>query len=304
MNDMNTGGQTVQLKQDIEAHFRTMASPSPRYRPLWCSKPPSPPCVTFGIPMHVLYIPKWYPGRNGQQLGDTTRKQAIPVAGHAQKGTMHWSGLLFVLALYLPTLAKAQVDPMVRVHIAPTISAEALRYDDLAAWTDAQGHPELGLSPLRYGLSLAMSNRWFFVNLQFNINGGVATNTHYKIDAAASAIQFDLGYSLLRSERSTFGPMLGLRSAHFAYGVQELQRNARYMPEFEQAHLLTGLSFAYGGRIALIAQTGVLVPMGKGSWTNLPPIVMANELGMVRASAFASLGIGIRVSKGKVQQDP
>ncbi len=32
--------------------------------------------------MHVLFLPKWYPGRNDPQLGDFLRKQAIAVARH------------------------------------------------------------------------------------------------------------------------------------------------------------------------------------------------------------------------------
>jgi hypothetical protein len=30
--------------------------------------------------MHVLFLPKWYPGRNDPQLGDFIRKQALAVA--------------------------------------------------------------------------------------------------------------------------------------------------------------------------------------------------------------------------------
>jgi len=39
--------------------------------------------------MHVLFIPKWYPGRNDPQLGDFLRKQAIAVAGHARVSVLH-----------------------------------------------------------------------------------------------------------------------------------------------------------------------------------------------------------------------
>lgn len=34
--------------------------------------------------MHVLFLPKWYPGRKDPQLGDFLRKQGIAVAQHAQ----------------------------------------------------------------------------------------------------------------------------------------------------------------------------------------------------------------------------
>ena len=34
--------------------------------------------------MHVLFLPKWYPGRNDPQLGDFLRKQAIAVSTQAQ----------------------------------------------------------------------------------------------------------------------------------------------------------------------------------------------------------------------------
>jgi glycosyltransferase involved in cell wall biosynthesis len=34
--------------------------------------------------MHVLFLPKWYPGRNDPQLGDFLRKQAIAVAARTQ----------------------------------------------------------------------------------------------------------------------------------------------------------------------------------------------------------------------------
>ncbi len=39
--------------------------------------------------MHVLFLPKWYPGRNDPQLGDFLRKQAIAIAGHAQISVLH-----------------------------------------------------------------------------------------------------------------------------------------------------------------------------------------------------------------------
>jgi glycosyltransferase involved in cell wall biosynthesis len=39
--------------------------------------------------MHVLFIPKWYPGRNDPQLGDFLRKQALAVSGHARVSVLH-----------------------------------------------------------------------------------------------------------------------------------------------------------------------------------------------------------------------
>ena len=32
--------------------------------------------------MHILVLPKWYPGRNDPQLGDFVRKQTLAVALH------------------------------------------------------------------------------------------------------------------------------------------------------------------------------------------------------------------------------
>jgi glycosyltransferase involved in cell wall biosynthesis len=49
----------------------------------------SAPRFTFGAPMHVLFLPKWYPGRNDPQLGDFLRKQAIAVAGHTKVSVLH-----------------------------------------------------------------------------------------------------------------------------------------------------------------------------------------------------------------------
>lgn len=39
--------------------------------------------------MHVLFIPKWYPGRNDPQLGDFLRKQAIAVAQCSRVSVLH-----------------------------------------------------------------------------------------------------------------------------------------------------------------------------------------------------------------------
>ena len=38
--------------------------------------------------MHVLFLPKWYPGRNDPQLGDFIRKQALAVAGQVKTSTL------------------------------------------------------------------------------------------------------------------------------------------------------------------------------------------------------------------------
>lgn len=278
--------------------------------------------------MQVLFLPKWHPDHNAPQLDDLRRKQAIAMAGQARVSVLHMAapkapklqrfgpstfvtpmlnylhGLPLLLFFSLPLLAKAQVDPEVRTYIAPVVSLEALRYNDLSVWAEAQGHPDLGLSPMRYGLALAVSNRWFFVNLQININGGVASNENFKVDAAASALQIDLGYPLLRTERSAFGPMIGFRDAHFAFGVKDLRQNGRYMPEFQQPNMVTGLSLTHGGRIAVLAQAGLLFPIGNGSWTNLPQFLQADVLGTVRARSYVTLGAGIRLSKQKVEQDP
>lgn len=56
-----------------------------------CNTPvrPYPRRVTFGAAMHVLFIPKWYPGRNDLQLGDFLRKQAIAVARYARVSVLH-----------------------------------------------------------------------------------------------------------------------------------------------------------------------------------------------------------------------
>lgn len=39
--------------------------------------------------MHVLFLPKWYPGRNDPQLGDFIRKQALAVAGLTKVSVLH-----------------------------------------------------------------------------------------------------------------------------------------------------------------------------------------------------------------------
>lgn len=39
--------------------------------------------------MHVLFLPKWYPGRNDPQLGDFLRKQAVAVARHMRVSVLH-----------------------------------------------------------------------------------------------------------------------------------------------------------------------------------------------------------------------
>ncbi len=41
--------------------------------------------------MHILFIPKWYPGRNDPQLGDFLRKQAIAVGKFAKVSVLHVS---------------------------------------------------------------------------------------------------------------------------------------------------------------------------------------------------------------------
>lgn len=38
--------------------------------------------------MHVLFLPKWYPGRNDPQLGDFIRKQALAVALHTRTSAL------------------------------------------------------------------------------------------------------------------------------------------------------------------------------------------------------------------------
>ena len=38
--------------------------------------------------MHVLFIPKWYPGRHDPQLGDFIRKQAIAVAAQVKTSAL------------------------------------------------------------------------------------------------------------------------------------------------------------------------------------------------------------------------
>lgn len=43
--------------------------------------------------MHVLFLPKWYPGRNDPQLGDFLRKQAIAVAGKVRVSVLHVTSL-------------------------------------------------------------------------------------------------------------------------------------------------------------------------------------------------------------------
>lgn len=43
--------------------------------------------------MHVLFIPKWYPGRNDPQLGDFLRKQAIAVANYSHVSVLHVAAL-------------------------------------------------------------------------------------------------------------------------------------------------------------------------------------------------------------------
>ncbi len=43
--------------------------------------------------MHVLFIPKWYPGRNDPQLGDFLRKQAIAVSRTQQVTVLYVLGL-------------------------------------------------------------------------------------------------------------------------------------------------------------------------------------------------------------------
>jgi alpha-maltose-1-phosphate synthase len=43
--------------------------------------------------MHVLFIPKWYPGRNDPQLGDFLRKQALAVARTERVSVLHVHGL-------------------------------------------------------------------------------------------------------------------------------------------------------------------------------------------------------------------
>lgn len=39
--------------------------------------------------MHVLLLPKWYPGRNDPQLGDFLRKQALAVGIHVRMSVLH-----------------------------------------------------------------------------------------------------------------------------------------------------------------------------------------------------------------------
>lgn len=39
--------------------------------------------------MHVLFLPKWYPGRNDPQLGDFLRKQAVAVARQVRVSVLH-----------------------------------------------------------------------------------------------------------------------------------------------------------------------------------------------------------------------
>jgi glycosyltransferase involved in cell wall biosynthesis len=39
--------------------------------------------------MHVLFLPKWYPGRKDPQLGDFLRKQALAAAAHVRMSVVH-----------------------------------------------------------------------------------------------------------------------------------------------------------------------------------------------------------------------
>ncbi|MFZ1694108.1 MAG: glycosyltransferase [Flavobacteriales bacterium] len=39
--------------------------------------------------MHVLLLPKWYPGRNDPQLGDFIRKQALAAGAHVRMSVLH-----------------------------------------------------------------------------------------------------------------------------------------------------------------------------------------------------------------------
>ena len=47
---------------------------------------------TLRHPMHVLFLPKWYPGRHDPQLGDFLRKQAMGVAGVARVSVLYICG--------------------------------------------------------------------------------------------------------------------------------------------------------------------------------------------------------------------
>lgn len=44
-------------------------------------------------PMHVLFLPKWYPGRKDPQLGDFLRKQALAAAAHVRMSVVHVEAL-------------------------------------------------------------------------------------------------------------------------------------------------------------------------------------------------------------------
>ncbi len=52
--------------------------------------------------MHILFIPKWYPGRSDPQLGDFLRKQAIAVGRFAKVSVLHVSPI--------PGLEKREVQ--------------------------------------------------------------------------------------------------------------------------------------------------------------------------------------------------
>jgi len=43
--------------------------------------------------MHVLFLPKWYPGRKDPQLGDFLRKQALAAAAHVRMSVLHVEAL-------------------------------------------------------------------------------------------------------------------------------------------------------------------------------------------------------------------
>jgi len=43
--------------------------------------------------MHVLLLPKWYPGRNDPQLGDFIRKQALAAGGFMRMSVLHVEGV-------------------------------------------------------------------------------------------------------------------------------------------------------------------------------------------------------------------
>ena len=65
--------------------------------------------VTLPLRMHVLVLPKWYPGRNDPQLGDFVRKQMLATAGVLQQ---RGGKLSVVFTVPFPGLERGEIQEL------------------------------------------------------------------------------------------------------------------------------------------------------------------------------------------------